>query len=289
MDAPASNPDPVPPRDPPAGTRGEPGPPGDFAEAGTYATPSEGFERGLVVLSMGLAYWLIPAAQGYCLLVEARFAEPVREEIACFERERIGWPPRPVVPSGSKWGRAMLTPLLWALAVLAVFAAQNASPGRWEAAGAMDARAVFRDGEGWRAVTALFLHWDLEHLISNLVAGLFVFTSVISAFGVARGWLLLFLASVAGNLAVAAIHYPGAYRSLGASTSVFAGLGLLTGRATRGLLRGRHPRHWRPALVPLASGIALLGWFGAGGEDTDVPAHAAGFAAGWILGFLVAD
>ena len=289
MDAPASNPDPVPPQGPPAGARGEPGHPEDLSEAGTYATTAEGFERGLVGLSMGLAYWLVPAAQGYRLLVESRFAEPVREEMGFFERERIGWPPQPVVLPGSKWGRAMLTPLLWALAVLAVFAAQNASPGRWEAAGAMDARAFFHDGEWWRAVTALFLHWDLEHLISNLVAGLFVFTSVISVIGVARGWLLVLLASVTGNLAVAAIHYPGPYRSLGASTSVFAGLGLLTGRATRSLLRGRHPRHWRPAFVPLVSGIALLAWFGTGGEDTDVPAHAAGFAAGWILGFLAAD
>ena len=287
MDAPASNPDPVPPMNPPAGAGGGQGAPETLAVAGTYATQAEGFERGLVVLSMGLAYWLVPAAEGYSLLVESRFAEPVRGEISCFERESVDWPPRPVVPQGSKWGRAMVTPLLWALAVLAVFDAQNASPGRWEARGALDARAVYHDGEWWRAATALFLHWDLEHLISNLIPGIFVFTSVISAIGVARGWLLVILASVAGNLAVAAVHYPGPYRSLGASTAIFAGLGLLTGRAMRGIIRSANHRDWRPVLVPLASGVALLGWFGAGGGDTDVAAHAAGFAAGLILGFLV--
>lgn len=161
----------------------------------------------------------------------------------------------------------MLTPLLWALAMLAVFYAQNASPGRWEAWGAMDAQAVFRDGEVWRAVTALFLHWDLEHLISNLVPGLFVFTSVISVMGTARGWLLVLLASAAGNLAVAGVHYPGPYRSLGASAAIFAGLGLLTGRAIRRIAGGQAPRHWRAILVPLASGAALLGWFGTGGAE----------------------
>jgi membrane associated rhomboid family serine protease len=259
-----------------------------LAEAGTYANPADGFERGLVVLSMGLSYWLVPASEGYRLLVESRFAEPVREEISCFEREKVGWPPRPVVPHSSKWGRAMLTPFLWALAVLAVFDAQSASPGRWEALEALDARAVFHDGQVWRAATALFLHWDLEHLISNLVAGVFVFTSVISVVGVLRGWLLLFLASTAGNLAVATVHYPGPYRSLGASTAIFAGLGLLTGRAIRGIIRTQGPRHWRPVLIPLASGAVLLAWFGAGGVDTDVPAHAAGFAAGLILGYLAA-
>jgi membrane associated rhomboid family serine protease len=283
MDAPASNPDPV---HHSTGEGGELAVPEALAEAGGYATTAEGFERGLVVLSMGLPYWLVPAEGGYRLLVESRFAEAVREEIASYEREKIGWPPRPVVPPSSKWGRAMLTPLLWALAVLAVFYAQNASPGRWEAKGAMDARAVFHDGEAWRALTALFLHWDLEHLISNLIPGLFVFTSVVSVMGVARGWLLVLLASAAGNLAVAGVHYPGPYRSLGASTAIFAGLGILTGRAIRRIAGGQAPRHWRPILVPLASGAALLGWFGTGGVDTDVPAHAAGFGAGLILGFL---
>ena len=89
MDAPASNPDPVPPGDSPAGAGGGQGAPEILAVAGTYATQAEGFERGLVVLSMGLAYWLVPAAEGYSLLVESRFAEPVRGEISCFERESV--------------------------------------------------------------------------------------------------------------------------------------------------------------------------------------------------------
>jgi membrane associated rhomboid family serine protease len=287
MDAPASNPDRVPPKGRPVGTVEGQRAPEVLSEAGTYSTQEEGFERGLVILSMGLAYWLVPSAGRYSLLVESEFADPVHEQIACFEREKVDWPPRAVVTQSLRWGRAMLTPLVWALVVLAVFDAQNASPGHWEAIGALDSRAVFRDGKVWRAATALFLHWDLEHLISNLIAGVFVFTSVISVIGIARGWLLLLLASVAGNLAVAAVHYPGSYRSLGASTAIFAGVGLLTGRAVRGIIQAVGPRHWRPVFIPLASGAALLGWFGAGGGDTDVAAHGAGFAAGLILGFLV--
>jgi membrane associated rhomboid family serine protease len=99
-----------------------------------------------------------------------------------------------------------------------------------------------------------------------------------------RGWLLLALAATAGNLAVAAVNYPGPYRSIGASTAVFAGLGLLTGRAIR-VLRGEGGRlRWRPVFVPLAAGVTLLGLFGAGDVRTDVVAHVTGFAAGLMLG-----
>jgi len=284
MEGPASIPAPEPSARPKAEAGGGPGSEEDLAEAGIYATSAEGFERGLVVLSMGLAFWLVPIAHGFRLLVEGRFAGRVGEELSRFERESVGWPPQPVAEVGSKWGRAMLTPLLWALAVLAVFWAQNAAPGLWEERAEMNARAVFQGGQAWRAATALFLHADLAHLVSNLIAGIFVFTSVLSAMGVARGWILLVLASVAGNIAVAAAYYPGPYRSLGASTAIFAGLGLLTGRAVLGMTRAKDRGGWRPVFVPLASGAAILGLFGAGGMDTDVPAHAAGFAMGLILG-----
>jgi rhomboid protease GluP len=100
-----------------------------------------------------------------------------------------------------------------------------------------------------------------------------------------RGWLLLAVASLAGNLAITALNYPGPYRSLGASTAIFAGLGLLTGRAVRVLRWTHRPRRWRPVFGPLAAGLTLLGLFGAGGLHTDVGAHLAGFAAGLILGF----
>ena len=44
--------------------------PGDLAEAGAYLTASEGFDHGLVVLAMGLPYWLVPSGARFRLLVE---------------------------------------------------------------------------------------------------------------------------------------------------------------------------------------------------------------------------
>jgi rhomboid protease GluP len=264
-------------------------PPGspDLEVVGVYDEAAPGFERGLVVLSMGLSYWLLPMAGGFQLLVERPFAGRARQEITCFDRESAGWPPRPAIPRSSGKRSATLTPLLWALAVLAVFNLQNGIGPLAEGRMAMDSQAVFQRGEWWRPFTALFLHADVGHLTANLIFGFFVFTAVLSTLGVARGWLLLAIAAIAANLAVAAATYPAPYQSLGASTAIFAGFGLLTGRAIRVVRRTHWPRRWYPVLIPLASGIALLGLLGAGGGNTDVAAHLAGFAAGGLLGLTL--
>jgi membrane associated rhomboid family serine protease len=192
------------------------------------------------------------------------------------------------VESAARRGSELFTPLLWAVAVVAVFGCQQEWPGRLEAAGVLDARAVFDHGEYWRLGTALFLHANVGHLVANTVSGIFAFAAVLATLGRRRGWLLLALAALAGNLAAAALNYPFPYRSLGASTAIVAALGLLTGRAVR-VLRQRHrPWRWRPVLVPLAAGLALLGLFGAGGPNTDVEAHLAGFTAGLALGLATA-
>jgi membrane associated rhomboid family serine protease len=265
--------------------------PEDLVEAGIYATSAEGFDHGLVVLALGAPYWLIPDQGRYRLLVEPQAATAAREHLACFDRESAGWPPPPAKNLAPR-KYELATPLLWALITLLAFCAQQARPGHWEAAADLDARAVFDRGEGWRLGTALFLHADFGHLISNELSGIFVFAAVISTIGRGRGWLLLALASLSGNLAIAALCYPSPYRSLGASTAIFAGLGLLTGRAIR-LVRAAAPAlserrwagRWRAVFVPLAAGATLLGLFGAGGMEVDVGAHFTGFGAGLIWGF----
>lgn len=258
---------------------------GDLTEVGLYRTTREGFEHSLVVLAAGHACWLMPGDTGYRLLVEPPAAAHLRAELACYDAESAGWPP-PVATDVTAGARLDLaTPLLWALAVLAAFRGQMRHP-EWTGAGALDPAAIFGRGEWWRALTALFLHADAVHLVSNLLAGLFVFAAVLSGFGRVRGWLLLGLGGVAGNLAVAAAHYPGPYRSLGASTAIFAALGLLTGRAVRLAANARHPHRGRSFFVPAASGLAVLALYGAGAPSVDVLAHAAGFVAGAVLGFM---
>ena len=261
--------------------------PADLVEADVYATFADGSEHGLVVLAMEQPYWLLPGENGYRLLVEPQAFAAVREQLACFDRERVGWPPQPVADHAPTHPVELATPLMWAFAVIVVFAFQGRRPG-WLDAGELDPEAMFDRGEWWRPGTALFLHADVAHLLSNALSGLFVFSAVLTTIGLRRGWLLLAIAALAGNLAAAALHYPGPYQSIGASTAIFAGLGLLTGRAIRVVAPSRHPHRWRAMFVPLAAGLTALGLYGAGDVHVDVLAHLTGFLAGLGLGLFLA-
>jgi rhomboid protease GluP len=259
--------------------------PVDLVEVGVYATSAQGFEHGLVVLAIGYPFWLEPAGDQYRLMVESPAAEIVAQQLARFDGESLNWPPREFSEPASSRKFEMLTPLIWGVAILVSFWAQREWP-RWTSIGVLDALAVFERGEWWRVLTALLLHADVGHLVSNLVSGIFVFSAVLTTLGRRRGWTMLILASVVGNLLAAALKYPGVYRSLGASTAIFAAVGLLTGRALRGVLRGDRAGRWRALFVPLAAGLSVLGLYGAGGQEVDVLAHLTGFAAGLGLGFV---
>lgn len=264
-----------------------------LAPVAEYASEKEAWDHGLVPLAMGLHCWIDaePESGRHRLWVEAAEADAVREQLRRFEQENAGWPPpRRVEPRARDAGGVWWLALMWACVVCAVFAGQGRWSGLTEAA-AMDARAVFAGGEWWRAFTALFMHADAGHLISNLGGGVFLFAAVLLGFGRARGGMLLACASVAANLAVGAAYYPAEYRSLGASTAVFAALGLVTGRAVRMILaESAGMRSWRAAWVPLGAGATMLMLYGAGAEAArvDVPAHAAGFLAGLLAGFVFA-
>src|SRR5581483_10197627 len=91
---------------------------------------------------------------------------------------------------------------------------------------------------------------------------------------------------VAGNLAAAGINYPGPYQSIGASTAIFSAVGLLAGRALRIIAQTPMPGRWRAMFGPFATGVIVLGLYGAGGIRVDVGAHFTGFTAGLLLGIV---
>jgi rhomboid protease GluP len=257
----------------------------DLVEAGVYATAREAAERGLVVLALGEPYWLHATPGGYRLLVERGTAQAARAQLEAFERESARWPPPPITDPWRPGKTDLVTPLLWAATVLAVFEFTTRSAS-WINYGALSAQAVFERGEWWRPVTSLFLHADAAHVISNALSGLLVFSAVLSTLGRCRGWLLVLVASILGNIAVAAVNYPASYTSVGASTAIFAGVGLLSGRAIRVAWQSRHPHRWRAMFAPLAAGATVLALHGAGGQRVDVGAHLTGFLAGLMLGFV---
>lgn len=273
--------------DPASDVVAEGAPPADLVEVGCYATASAGFEHGLVVLALGRPYWLEPTPEGHRLWVEPEAAPRVREHLAKFDRESVGWPPTPIAAGDvARHPTDLVSPLLWVVATLVACDAQLSHPA-WTDRGALDTAAIFDRGEIWRAATALFLHGDGEHLISNVAIGFLLFAAVLKTFGRGLGWLLVAGAALLGNLAVAATNYPGPYRSLGASTAIFAGLGLLTGRALRIVSGSAHPHRGRELLVALGTGCTVFALYGVGGGvRVDIGAHLGGLLAGLVLGFL---
>jgi membrane associated rhomboid family serine protease len=164
--------------------------------------------------------------------------------------------------------------------VLAGFAASNSE---WIAAGRIDG-ALVRAGEWWRAITALTLHSGPRHIVGNLVFGVLFGLFAGRLLGPGVAWLVILLAGASGNV-LNTLLLDSAHRALGASTAVFAALGLVAGYVWRGKLMAQD--RWAYRVGPIVGGFALLMYTGTGGENTDVGAHLMGFLCGLGAGILL--
>lgn len=136
-------------------------------------------------------------------------------------------------------------------------------------------------GELYRAATALFLHKDAHHLLSNML-GISIFGSILcSMAGWGFGTFLILFSGILGNLFTAFFYGDVWHRSIGASTAVFGAVGLFSGMTFLQKYHGSKKRIG--AFLPLGSALVLLGFFSAG-EHTDILAHLFGLVAGIVLG-----
>ena len=140
-------------------------------------------------------------------------------------------------------------------------------------------------GEWWRAITALTLHLDQEHLLGNVLFGSIAGIAAARLLGSGLAWASILGAAALANYTEILIA-PATHRAVGASTAVFAALGLLTGMAWRQRLSLRE-RHWY-RWAPLIAGICLLTLLGAGNARVDVLGHALGFFLGTVVGWVYA-
>lgn len=150
--------------------------------------------------------------------------------------------------------------------------------------GELDAARV-QAGQWWRAWTALTLHLSGPHLAANLCAGIWFGYLAGRQLGAGVAWLLIVAGGGIANL-LEGLFGPPWHRSVGASTAVFAALGLMSAYTWRERLR--LPQRWVQRWGPLVAGVILLGWLGTAGKETDIMAHVLGFGIGVLLGATAA-
>jgi len=172
--------------------------------------------------------------------------------------------------------------LIYVMALVGVagLAGRYAFGADWFEVGRLQSGAVV-EGQWWRAFTALTLHVDPAHLVSNLAFGAVFGFLAAQGLGGGVAWLSILLAGGLGNIANAYLQPP-RHSAVGASTAVFAALGILVALSLY---------HWRNRSggvvrrwSPLIGGIMLLAYTGMGGERTDVLAHVTGLLAGLAVG-----
>jgi rhomboid protease GluP len=219
---------------------------------------------------------------GFVVLVARQDFTRAADALAAYDRETAPRPPRPPAPEyGPTWAAIGAAVLICAIFVVT---GPRDSGHPWFIAGSSNAVRLAA-GQWWRAVTALFLHADFPHVLSNAIVLIIFGTALCRLVGPGVGLALMLISGGAGNL----MNYGwrGApHDAIGASTAIFGGLGALAAVRAVQLWRGAIASAWR-AFAPVAAGLALLGMLGSS-TRSDVLAHLFGFAAGLALGALTA-
>ncbi len=245
-------------------------------------------ERALVLLALGIVSLIERADDGFVLLVDADDSARAVKQLRSYELERELERQRAaaVPPSVTLHGAAWVGCVLYAAVLLAVALMIANGIGRLDAfeRGTLDGAGV-QAGQWWRAWTALTLHLDAAHLAANLGAGCYFGYLASRQLGSGVAWLATLEGGAVANL-LEGLLGPADHRAVGASTAVFASLGLMSAYAWR--MRQRWPQRWPQRWAPLVAGVILLGWLGSAGENTDLVGHVAGFGVGVALGVLAA-
>lgn len=242
-------------------------------------------DRALVLAASNIPHQVINDGLSYALLVPAEHSATAAEELRLFDEENPPTFERPKVDVEKQDPMPGLIGYVLIVFMVAGLAGYSFFDTNWFRAGRVDGELI-REGEIWRLFTALTLHSGVKHMLANLVFGVFfgLFAGRLLGSGVA--WLAIVLAAATGN-AVNTLLLEASHRSIGASTAVFAALGLVAGFVWRGKLMAQG--HWSNRYGPIIGGLALLMYTGTGAPDsnTDVGAHLLGFVCGFLAGLVL--
>ena len=236
---------------------------------------------GLVLLSAKINYHLKMSDKGLALWVAKDTYDEAIQLIEEYRQENPEIRPAPDTPLTGY--RKTWSGLWGMLVILAFHVAISSGPDvdTFRQVYGSSASHIL-NGEWYRSVTSLLLHASALHLLGNMVGIALFGTAVCSVTGWGLGWALILASGIGGNL-MNAYLYQAHHISIGASTAIFGALGMLT--AYQFLRKWRESGTWFKAVMPLAAGLALLGFLGSS-KHTDIMGHLFGFVAGILLGLL---
>ena len=153
--------------------------------------------------------------------------------------------------------------------------------------GVLDPAAVVAKGEFWRLFTALFLHYNLLHLVFNLFA-LYVLgpplERTIGTIRFAGCYLIAGIGSTAGVILLTIFRLLRPAELIGASGCVMGIVGAWAGF----LLRHRHTWGAKERLLNILMIVGIQIIFDISTPEVSMSAHLCGLATGFVVGLAVA-
>jgi membrane associated rhomboid family serine protease len=153
--------------------------------------------------------------------------------------------------------------------------------------GALDFFAVISKGEFWRLFTALFLHYNLLHLVFNLFA-LYVLgpplERTIGAVRFAACYLIAGVGSTGGVVLLTLLKIVRPAELVGASGCIMGIVGAWAGF----LLRHRHAWQAKQRLLNILLIIAIQILFDISTPQVSTSAHLCGLVTGFVIGLAIA-
>ena len=228
--------------------------------------------------AIGIPYEILATDQHSLIVVPAESTEKAKYELWQYDQENRRARPQGTAPITITYQNGVpgVTIYVAVICLVAWLAGEAFFNRDWFVAGRVDG-ALIRNGEWWRIITALTLHSGVRHLAGNIVFGILFGLLAGRIVGSGIAWFGIVVASAAANFLNISL-LESTHRAIGASTAVFAALGLVSGFSWRAKLMAQD--RWPYRLGPIVGGIALLAYTGTGDANTDIGAHLAGFVCG---------
>jgi membrane associated rhomboid family serine protease len=238
----------------------------------------------LVLSAVQIPHHIRQADDHWQLRVAANMELRATHEIESYFAENKNWPPAPPRPDND-FTPLLQPPTLLLIGALILFFTVTGpwdNHSLWFTQGAGNGARILENNEWWRLLTALTLHADTVHLLSNCLIGGWLVHFFCRLTGTGLGLCALLLTAGFANLINVFIHGP-EHQFVGFSTAVFTVIGMLAtlSHQSRRNFTGSH------FLIPIMAGAALLAALGSSGEHTDLGAHLFGLLCGLVSGHIL--